>query len=71
MTNPEVRRYRSRATDRAVAVLLERMTAAERRALGAALIDRKMTVHEYVGALLTRSERWDLVEWEALPSSEC
>jgi hypothetical protein len=71
MPNPAVRRYRSRASDQAVSVLHQRMTATEKRALAAALIERNMTLREYVGSLLTRHERWDLVEWEALPDSAC
>jgi|tagenome__1003787_1003787.scaffolds.fasta_scaffold15156231_1 hypothetical protein len=69
MPDPAVRRYRSRASDRAVAVLKQRMTAAEKRALAAALIERNVTLREYVGSLLTRHERWDLVEWETVDGS--
>jgi hypothetical protein len=43
------------------------MTAAEKVALAAALIARNTTIHHYVGSLLTACERWDLVEWEAVP----
>jgi hypothetical protein len=67
MQAPGLRRYRSRASDRAVRHLLRRMTAAEKTALAAALIARNTTIHNYVGSLLTACERWDLVEWEAVP----
>jgi hypothetical protein len=69
MPDPAVRRYRSRASDQAVAVLKQRMTATEKRVLAAALLERNVTLREYLGSLLTRHERWDLVEWEAVDSS--
>jgi hypothetical protein len=67
MQHPGLRHYRSRASNRAVRDLLRRMTTAEKTALAAALIARNTTIHHYVGSLLTACERWDLVEWEAVP----
>jgi hypothetical protein len=64
-----IHRYRWVATERAIRLLLARMSEDERAELNARLMAGNSTIQEYVGALLTAHERWDLVEWDELPEA--
>ena len=48
-----IHHYRSVATERAINILLERMSSDERAELNAKLMAEGSTMQEYVGALLT------------------
>jgi hypothetical protein len=65
-----IHRYRSVATEQAISILLERMSHTERCELNARLMAENSTIQEYVGALLTAHERWDLVEWDEVTEEQ-
>jgi hypothetical protein len=70
MPRPLIHRYRSVATEEAINILLERMSHTERCELNARLMADHSTIQEYVGALLTAHERWDLVEWDEVTEEQ-